>query len=158
MSSSSAPFVVVPCSAAKAAGDELPAGERYLGQLHKLALAAALELTTPDRVRILSARYGLLTLDAPTAPYDAKVGELNADDERALRFRIHAGAVAMVATDPEAAVVALVPAAYAEALASSPLLEARLVRPLAGCGGIGRMRGLLCQLRDGALDVELVAA
>lgn len=145
-----APFVVVPCSGAKRPEPELPARERYTGQLHRLAMDAALTLTSEDRVRIMSARYGLLTLDQITEPYDRRVDDLNAEDLRQLKSWVHCDAISMHHQDPDAPVVALVPGPYADVMAWSPLLERKMVRPFDGCGGIGGMRSILCKIRSGA--------
>lgn len=151
-------WVVVPCSGAKALGERLSARERYTGSLHRLAMQAGLALTAPERVRILSARYGLLRLDDPTAPYDVELGKLSRDDHRALCSKVHCEACSMYWEDGKqpgyvmAPVVALVPRAYLDVLRRSPLLDRALVAPLADCDGIGRMRQRLAAIRDtGAL-------
>jgi hypothetical protein len=167
-----APWVIIPCSGLKRVGAVLPAGDRYVGSLHLLARRAAEALTSPDRIRIASARYGLLALSDPTEPYDRQVGDkLGADDLRQLHGRVHGGAVDMLNLDRVARgerpysgsfdmepVVALVPAGYVELLSTSPLLARHLVAPLAGCGGIGVMRHLLAGIRDtGQLDTGMLA-
>jgi len=63
------PLVVIPCGAAKR---EYPcqAHEMYVGNYFKACLRWALRVTTPERVLILSAKYGLLPVDKVIAPYD----------------------------------------------------------------------------------------
>lgn len=142
------PWVIVPCSGSKNAGACLAAEDRYTGPLHRLALAAARALTDPHRIRIQSARYGLLTLDEPTEPYDRRVDALARDDYRGLCSSTHCDGLEFLELDAGAPVVALVPSAYLEVLRWSPHLARRIVAPLEGCAGIGAMRGRLAQLRD----------
>ena len=66
------PLVVIPCGGAKA-DHPAPARELYVGGYFRAALGAALALTSPDRIRILSARYGWLALDDEVAPYDQRI-------------------------------------------------------------------------------------
>lgn len=154
------PWVIVPCSGSKRPEPVLPARERYTGPLHKLAMRAALTLTTPDRVRIQSARYGLLELDDRTVPYDMEASKLNADDARAFRSKAHCDACSMYWKDGRRPgyemepVIALVPVAYLEVLEWSPLLNRALVRPLAGCGGIGVMRQRLSAIANGTCSLD----
>ncbi|WP_214514939.1 DUF6884 domain-containing protein [Rhodococcus sp. WY5] len=68
------PLVVVPCGAAKAPC-AAPAGELYRGSYHRLCLRAAKALTSPDFIRILSAKHGLLALDTVVEPYDLRLGK-----------------------------------------------------------------------------------
>lgn len=153
-----APFVVVPCSGAKAPGPSLPAVERYTGGLHRLAMQAARTLTSDDRIRVASARYGLLELHQLTEPYDQRIDGLAADDLFALKSRIHVDGIRMDHEDPTAEVIALVPAAYVDAMSWSPMLARKLVTPLAGVAGVGEMRGRLAGLRDGRLTVDDLTA
>lgn len=141
-------FVVVPCSAGKRPELSLPARERYTGTLHRLAMAAALALVDEDRVRIASAKYGLLCLDDLTVPYDLRIEALDRHDRLAWRSKMHCDACRMHKVDPDAEVIALVPALYVEAMRWSPMLARKIVDPLAGCGGIGGMRHRLAVIRD----------
>lgn len=51
----------------------VPAGEMYLGPYFRSCLKTALVLTSRDRVRILSGKYGLLKLGRVIAPYDQRI-------------------------------------------------------------------------------------
>ena len=67
---------VVPCGAAKL-DHAAPAAELYTGAHFRYVLNAAIELADGDRdrVRILSAKHGLLKLGQAVAPYDMKMGD-----------------------------------------------------------------------------------
>lgn len=158
------PFVVVPCSAAKAPGSGLPARDRYVGSFHRLAMAAALRITEPQWVRIASAHYGLLHLDDLTEPYDVRLDALSAPQARRWRSRVETAACDMWVAGlhgrlgglgpflgrPGAPLVLFTPAAYTDALlAAHPYFGRHAVRPLPfeGCRGIGEMRHVLTTYR-----------
>jgi hypothetical protein len=72
---------VIPCSARKAAAPA-PARDLYTGPMFTHTLAAAEALARWDReqghetrILVLSARHGLVPLDAELAPYDCKLGD-----------------------------------------------------------------------------------
>lgn len=152
------PFVIVLCSGRKAPGPSLPAGERYTGSLHRLAMQAARALTSDDRIRVMSARFGLLELDQPTPAYNVRVDQLAAEDLFALKSRCHVDGIRFDHEDPTAPVIALVPAAYLDVLRWSPMLDPKLVTPLAGSAGIGEMRGRLAAIRDGRSTLDELTA
>ena len=74
-----APLVVIPCGGRKL-DHAAPARDLYVGSYFRSALAAALAITTPDRVRILSARYGFLGLDELVEPYELRIDAPGAVD------------------------------------------------------------------------------
>lgn len=130
------PVVVIPCGAAKSP-TPAPASEFYRGSYHRLALAAALALTTRDRVRILSARYGLVGLDEVLEPYDLRLGQATAvtADELVRRHGVD-----------ESPAVILAGREYARAArAVYPNAE----RPLEGLGGIGYQLQALARIARG---------
>lgn len=142
------PYVVIPCSGAKATGDVLPAVERYTGAMFRAALAAARRLTEDRFIRIASARYGLVSLDHPTQHYDRRLDALGRDDLRQWRSWVQCEACGMWAEwttngRPGAPVILFVPKFYAEQLKTAPLLAGAAVEPFADCGGIGEMRHVL---------------
>ncbi len=47
----------------------------YTGPYHKMCAAYARTLVNPSAVYILSAKYGLLTLDQEIEPYDLRMGD-----------------------------------------------------------------------------------
>lgn len=69
-------LVVVPCGARKL-DHRARAGDLYVGSYHRACRRAA-EALRPDRVVILSARYGLLGLDDEIDPYDTPHGAAGA--------------------------------------------------------------------------------
>lgn len=155
------PWVIVPCSGAKADGAHLPARARYTGSFHAAAMAAALRITRPDYVLVASARYGLLDLDADTEPYDLRLDRLAAEGLRQWHHRVQAdvgglwsvGRYAVRTADgwvgrpgrPGAPVVLFTPRFYTEQLLAIPLIRRHAVLPLPfeGCAGIGEMRHVL---------------
>lgn len=145
----SGPFVIVPCSADKL-DHAAPAADLYVGQLFRAALKAARALTTDDRIRVLSGRYGLVALDAELAPYDQRIDAAGCVCWATISSQLHA-------LDPDRTVewVALLPAAYAAALVDPirPQLTREYVNPLTGSRGIGDIRHRLAEIaRTGRLD------
>lgn len=161
MSRAADPFVVVPCSGSKAAGDHLPARDRYVGSFHRLALRAALAIAAPDHVRIASGRYGLLRLDDDTELYDQPLAELTVDEARLWRTRVQIAAgdiwnpwctldpaVGFSVLRPDAPKVHLLtPALYSDRLREASHFIAKCaVLPFAGCSGVGAMRHVLATI------------
>lgn len=68
------PLVIIPCGKVKSDFTQ-KAGDMYLGGYHKLAQRAARAITSPDNIRILSAKYGLMTLDQVIEPYELRLGQ-----------------------------------------------------------------------------------
>jgi hypothetical protein len=66
------PLVVIPCGARKLP-DRAPARELYTGPYFRAALAWAEATTDPDRILILSARYGLIRPWMVRAPYEQRM-------------------------------------------------------------------------------------
>ena len=131
------PLVVVACGSAKHAAPA-PAGELYTGSYHRACRAAAVRLTTPQRIRILSAACGLLPLDAVVTPYDVRAGAPGAVD--GARLRLQAQRHSLV---DEPWVVVLGGSAYA-ALAREVWPHA--VWPLSGTRGIGDQLARLARI------------
>jgi len=126
--------VIVSCGADKKAcepGETIPAGELYTGSYHRAARRAADTLTHDSRtarVLILSARWGLLNLDDPIAPYDLRMGDDGAVSSEHLRHQ----AAALGISDAD--VTVLGGRAYVEITRTVwPSLSA----PLEGSRGIG---------------------
>ena len=67
------PLIIIPCGHAKREGfhrvDDL-----YVGTYHRAAKSAALRLTTPERARVLSARYGFMRLCDCVNSYEMTMG------------------------------------------------------------------------------------
>ncbi|MBT2439754.1 hypothetical protein J7E93_06385 [Streptomyces sp. ISL-36] len=134
------PVVVVPCSAAKLATTvPVPAADLYVGPFHKLCRRAAHAITShAGAVLVLSAAHGLVTLDEQLTPYELRMGEpgsVQADQLRAQADRLGLHYVPQL--------VALGGRAYVDALTA---VRPDVLRPLAGCRGIGQQRARLCRI------------
>jgi hypothetical protein len=127
-------LVVVACGAAKRSAPA-PACELYTGPLFSSSWAAATRIDAP--ALILSARHGLVAPDTLLAPYDAAVGDVDALDVEQLAAQADAAGVA------DSDVVVLGSKRYVE-LARHVWPDA--LAPLAGCAGIGAMRGRLARI------------
>lgn len=132
-------LVVIPCGSRKL-GRRARAADMYVGSYHRACRRAA-DALQPDRLLILSARYGLLDLDDVIDPYDTPHGAAGAITDRDLLEQ--ATLRHIVRLDP---VVALGGARHA-GLARTIWPHART--PLAGTRGMGEQMARLAVLRDG---------
>ncbi|MFE0510773.1 DUF6884 domain-containing protein [Streptomyces sp. NPDC058964] len=137
-------LVVIPCGSRKL-GRSARAADMYVGSYHRACRAAA-DALRPDRLLILSARYGLLDLDDVIEPYDTPHGSAGAMAARALWDQ--ATVRDIVNLDP---VVALGGARHVS-LVRTIWPHART--PLAGTRGMGRQMARLAALRE-ARDAHL---
>lgn len=135
-------IAIIPCSAAKL-DRPAPAGELYLGSLHRLARRAADALDA--RTLILSGRYGLVPTWQTLDPYEQRIdapGAISAEQlAEQLDYLIPAGEI----------VWTMLPSAYRTALAAAGLVPT--VDVLAGSRGIGEQRGRLSAIARGELEV-----
>jgi hypothetical protein len=99
---------------------------------------AAVALTDPDRVLILSALYGLLTLDRVIAPYELRMGQAGSIGLGALRHQ--AGQLQLV---DEPQVIVLAGSTYTAAARG---VWPHATAPLAGAGGLGRQLAVLASI------------
>ncbi|MFF3946850.1 DUF6884 domain-containing protein [Streptomyces sp. NPDC001902] len=76
-------LVVIPCGSRKL-DHRARAADMYIGSYHRACRKAA-EALQPDRLVILSARYGLLDLDDEIDPYDTPHGHADAVTDAVLR-------------------------------------------------------------------------
>lgn len=140
-----APLVIIPCSSTKADRPSRPA-ELYTGSYHRACRRAALALTSPDRVLILSARYGLLNLTdpRPLEPYDERIP---VDDPRRNARReppSHVGlATEYARTNGLLADTPIVLAGRAYSRVCIAVWGERVVLPLASTRGIGEQMAVL---------------
>jgi hypothetical protein len=136
-------LVVIPCGGAKLTAPA-PARELYIGSMFRDQLATALTMTTPENVRILSAKHGLLTLDEIVEPYDVKMG--SGDDVTIGRVADQLEAATGGPFQKDVTIEALLPKKYAQVLEA-----ARRFYPVknhfAGCAGIGYQKQVLKQIR-----------
>jgi len=134
------PLVIVGCGAGKL-DHPAPAGELYTGQQFRACMAAAQAVTTPDRIRILSAAHGLLALDTVTAPYDVTLASVGAVTPAQLRQQATRAGLA------DGPVIVLAGAAYTH-LCRSVWPTAQT--PLAGLP-IGKQRAKCAQIRESGI-------
>ncbi|MEU6562677.1 DUF6884 domain-containing protein [Nocardia nova] len=130
------PLVIVACGARKAMTPQ-PASALYTGSYNRMCLRAARALSDDRDIRILSARHGLLELDTVIAPYDTRLGEMDAFTPE--RLRQQATETGLL----DRSVAILAPKAYV-ALALHAWPDA--CTPLAGVGGIGKQRRRLAEI------------
>lgn len=135
-------LVVIPCGSAKREGFQAwPAGVLYVGSYHRACRAAAdrLAADTGARVMILSAWYGLVSLERPLWTYNVTAG-----DPRAVKpYRIRRQAVAMGVLDADVTVLA--GSRYVR-LAREVFPDA--AAPLEGTRGIGEQLARLKRIRE----------
>lgn len=68
-------IVIIPCGARKQT-HLCMAKDMYIGSYHKTCLRYARSIVPEGRIYILSAKYGLLTLDKIITPYNIKMGDV----------------------------------------------------------------------------------
>ena len=134
-------LVVIPCGSRKL-DRPARAADLYIGSYHRACRRAA-EALRPDRLLILSARYGLVDLDDVVEPYDTPHGTKDAVAARLVREQ--ATLRGIVRLDPVVALggarhVGLVHSVWPQALT-----------PLAGTRGMGEQMARLAALRAGSV-------
>lgn len=79
-------MVIVTCGARKGT---LPAqaADLYTGPYYRACMRYAQVIAPPERIRILSAKHGLLRLDDVTAPYEQTLGQPGAIAPSAVRLQ-----------------------------------------------------------------------
>ncbi|MFJ9248516.1 DUF6884 domain-containing protein [Streptomyces sp. NPDC101776] len=135
-------LVVIPCGSRKL-DRPARAADLYIGSYHRACRGAA-EALRPDRLLILSARYGLLDLDDVVEPYDTPHGTTDAVtsqlvlEQATLRGIVHLDPVLALGG---ARHVGLVHSVWPHALT-----------PLAGTRGMGEQMARLAALRKGVAN------
>ena len=133
-------FVVIPCGGAKL-DQPAPARDLYIGSMFRDQLATALTMTTPEQIRILSAKHGLIALDEIVAPYDLKMGQKASVTSETLAAQLDA----MLPRNETYIIDALLPKAYAAALEAAT--ADHIENHFHGCAGIGYQKQVLKQIR-----------
>lgn len=133
-------LIVVPCGARKL-DHRARAAEMYIGSYHRACRRAA-EALRPDRLVILSARYGLLDLDDEIEPYDTPHGAAGTVTARLLRDQAARRGIA--ALDP----VMVLGGARHVALAKA--VWPRALTPLSGTRGMGEQIARLAAMARSA--------
>ncbi|WP_431959390.1 DUF6884 domain-containing protein [Actinacidiphila sp. bgisy160] len=138
-------LLVIPCGGAKRTEwRSWPAGELYVGSYHRACRAAAdrLAAETGARVVVLSAWYGLVSLQRPLWTYDVTVGDPRTVKPETIRRQSEAMGVL------DADVTVLAGSRYVR-LAREVFPDA--AAPLAGTRGIGEQLARLKRIRfDGS--------
>lgn len=133
-------LIVIPCGARKL-DHRARAADMYIGAYHRACRRAA-EALRPDRLVILSARYGLLDLKDEIEPYHTPHGAADAVTARLLRDQ--AAERGMVALDP----VVVLGGARHVALAQAVWPHAHT--PLSGTRGMGEQFARLAAMARSA--------
>ncbi|MFG2358383.1 DUF6884 domain-containing protein [Streptomyces sp. NPDC048521] len=133
-------LVVIPCGARKL-DHRARAADMYIGSYHRACRRAA-EALRPDRLVILSARYGLLDLDDEIEPYDTPHGAVGAVTVGLLRDQARTRGI--VALDP----VVVLGGARHVTLARSVWPHA--LTPLSGTRGMGEQLARLAAMARSA--------
>jgi hypothetical protein len=147
-----ADYVIIPCSAAKL-NFAAPAAELYTGSMFKDSLETARKMFSDDKIFILSAKHGLVSLDTVLAPYDVKLGNASAVEWNTISVQLRELGIT-------GDVLSLLPKDY-HALLSRSLEGAGRGAPIRSHGiqlenfyegskGIGEQKGRLSQLRKDA--------
>ncbi|MFC9634394.1 DUF6884 domain-containing protein [Streptomyces mirabilis] len=132
-------LVVIPCGSRKL-GRRARAADLYVGSYHRACRRAA-DALRPDRLLILSARYGLLDLDDVIDPYDTPHGAADAITVQALLKQATVRDIVLL--DP---VVALGGARHVGLVRT---IWPHAHTPLAGIRGMGEQMARLAVLRKG---------
>ncbi|MGY1548261.1 DUF6884 domain-containing protein [Streptomyces sp. MN6] len=132
------PLVIIPCGSAKL-GHKAPAGELYVGPYHRSCREAADALTAEGgTVLVLSARYGLVSLDQEIEPYDLRMGQLGSVTVEQLREQARD-----LGVDAAENVIILGGEAYTNAALQ---VWPQAATPLAGLSGMGYQRQYLAKV------------
>jgi hypothetical protein len=148
---------VLPCSGAKL-DQAAPARQLYTGSMFGRALpiieaaaaAASDTLGQHTEVRVLSARHGLIALEAVIEPYDQRMDALTRS-ERASLATVVAGQLVELASGRDAIEIrAFLPRAYLRLLTEATDridLDAQVADAYQRCRGVGDQRHVLATLR-----------
>lgn len=135
--------VVIPCGRQKL-DRAAPAGELYVGSMHREARRAADRLTeSGGTVLILSAKHGLIGFDTVIEPYDMTIGHPDAVTAAVVRGQ------AAELIPAGAHVVGLLPLRYAALLGEAGVAAEQV---LAGTRGIGYQKARLTRIRQHCWD------
>ena len=136
-------FVIIPCGGAKQEAPA-PARDLYIGSMYRDQLATALTMTTPENIRILSAKHGLISLDTIVEPYDLKMGQKTSVTSEVVAAQLKT----FLPTKTPYIIDALLPKKYAAVLeeATGDIIE----NHFHGTAGIGYQKQVLKRLREKA--------
>jgi hypothetical protein len=147
-----ADYAIIPCSASKL-DVAAPAAELYTGSMFKDALATARKLFSDDKIFIMSAKHGLVSLDTVLEPYDLQINEPGSvkwnDISVQLRDLGIDGKVLSLLPKNYQAVLARSLEGFGKGAPSRPF-NIQLENLYEGSKGIGEQKGRLSQLRQEA--------
>ncbi|MGW1976642.1 DUF6884 domain-containing protein [Streptomyces sp. NPDC001889] len=137
-------LIVIPCSAVKTQVPPftaLPAGELYRPGSYHLACRRAAEALagTGSTIRVLSALYGLVSLEEPVLTYELRIGQPGAVSAQEVREQAREQGLARPGE-----VWVLAGRDYARTVTE---VWPTALRPLEGTRGIGEQRSRLAQIR-----------
>lgn len=135
-------LVVIPCGSRKL-DRPARAADLYTGSYHRACRKAA-DALRPERLLILSARYGLLDLDDVVEPYDTPHGGSDAVTSQLVLEQATSRGIVLL--DP---VVALGGARHVGLVHS---VWPHALTPLAGTRGMGEQMARLAALRKGTVN------
>lgn len=134
-------LIIVGCGLRKKRVRTAPAGELYTGSFHQACRTTAQVLAGPHgRIRIISAKYGLLRLEDVIAAYDLRLGQPASITPEVVAAQAEAEGLL------HAHVTVLAGRAYANVVKA---VWKDAATPLEGCRGIGEMQARLVRLRTG---------
>jgi hypothetical protein len=144
--------IVIPCGGAKV-NHAAKARDLYTGSAFRETLAAAIAEVGEDNVFILSAKYGMLTLDAEVEPYDVKMGGKGAIDRngwKLMDFTVQIEELGLHEDDVD--VMGMLPVAYFDLLDETIRnMGGRPILPVyEGTLGIGDQKAISKKLRERA--------
>ncbi|EWM19627.1 DUF6884 domain-containing protein [Kutzneria sp. 744] len=146
---------MLPCSAKKSS-HPAPVRKLYIGSTFRQPLpvvtreAALTAIWGYDtRVRVLSARHGLLRLNEVIAPHEQRMEDLDTAATAVLRSLVCGQLTELAGKHDQVEISAFLPRAYLRGLAGAAALAGHLVTDVyKGCRGIGDMRHLIASMRD----------
>lgn len=139
-------WAIVPCGADKVEGVIVPAVELYTSSTFRSAVAAARTIAAEGRILILSAKHGLIALDALVEAYDVRMGDEGSVEADTLAEQAEAHGIEW-GDD----VYGLLPRAYFDRLDTAlRQLDVYAAPVYEGTAGIGEQRSVTRILREAA--------
>ena len=135
-------FVIIPCGNSKLA-TAAPASEFYTGSMFQDSLRTARKLFSDDRIYVMSAKHGIVSLDKVLEPYDVKLGMEGSIDAKTLADSLDAAGI-------EGTITSLLPKMYDQLFTEAAAGRFEIDHHFEGTRGIGDQKARLAKLRDSA--------
>lgn len=135
-------FVIIPCGNSKLA-TAAPASEFYTGSMFQDSLRTARKLFSDDRIYVMSAKHGIVSLDKVIEPYDVKLGMEGSIDARTLADSLDEAGI-------EGTITSLLPKMYDQLFTEAAAGRFEIDHHFEGTRGIGDQKARLAKLRDSA--------